>query len=183
MSKGGFAAGFAGFLIGVVTGLGIAAAAAVFISNSPVPFVDKVDRVTADVDPASKLAGSVDPNARLNQHDGSMSPAAEGGVKTVTIRATAGADDAPRRDASGKAIEPGTVRPSTFWVQVGAYAKKTDAETHGAELAMLGIGAQVSRAGAFWRVRVGPFDDRQSAQEAVESLADQGLKPIIVEQK
>ena len=67
MAKSGFATGFAGFLIGVVTGLGIAAGAMLVIAKSPVPFVDKVDRVTADVDPAAKLAGGVDPNARLNQ--------------------------------------------------------------------------------------------------------------------
>ena len=90
MAKSGFATGFAGFLIGVVTGLGIAAGAAVFITKSPVPFVDKVDKVTADVDPAQKLAGGVDPNARLNQMGESQSAqseaeAATGGVKTVDV--------------------------------------------------------------------------------------------------
>ena len=48
---------------------------------------------------------------------------------------------------------------------------------------MMGIGAQVSQSGAFWRVRVGPFDDRAAAQEALESLADQGHKPVITQQK
>ena len=70
MAKSGFASGFAGFLIGVVTGLGVAAGAMLVIAKSPVPFVDKVDKVTADVDPAAKLAGAVDPNARLNQTAG-----------------------------------------------------------------------------------------------------------------
>ena len=60
MAKSSFATGFAGFLIGIVTGLAIAAGAALFIVNSPIPFVDnKVDKVTADVDPAQKLQGAV----------------------------------------------------------------------------------------------------------------------------
>ena len=190
MAKSGFATGFAGFLIGVVTGLGIAAGAAVFITKSPVPFVDKVDKVTADVDPAQKLAGGVDPNARLNQMGESQSAqseaeAATGGVKTVDVSSPKGAaaDEKPLRDAAGKAVEPGHVTPATYWVLVGAYAKKNDAETNAASLAMMGIGAQVSQSGAFWRVRVGPFDDRAAAQEALESLADQGHKPVITQQK
>lgn len=191
MAKSGFATGFAGFLIGVVTGLGIAAAAAVFITKSPVPFVDKVDKVTADVDPTQKLAGSVDPNARLNQMGESQSAQSEaaeatGGVKTVRVASdgnSADGDAQPRRDAAGKAVEPGHVTPVTYWVQVAAFAKKADAETSAAGLAMMGIGAQVTQAGAFWRVRVGPFDDRAAAQEALESLADQGHKPVITEQK
>lgn len=43
MAKSGFASGFAGFLIGVVTGLGVAAGAMLVIAKSPVPFVDKVE--------------------------------------------------------------------------------------------------------------------------------------------
>lgn len=191
MAKSGFATGFAGFLIGVVTGLGIAAAAAVFITKSPVPFVEKVDKVTADVDPAQKLQGSVDPNARLNQMGESHSAQtqaveASGGVKTVTVASggqDGNADAQPKRDADGKAVAPGHVTPVTYWVQVGAYAKKDDAETNAAGLAMMGIGAQVTQAGAFWRVRVGPFDDKSAAQEALDSLADQGHKPVIIEQK
>ena len=42
MAKSGFASGFAGFLIGVVTGLGVAAGAMLVIAKSPVTFVDKV---------------------------------------------------------------------------------------------------------------------------------------------
>lgn len=185
MIKSSFSVGFAGFLIGVVAGLGIAAGAALFIAASPVPFVDKVDKVTADVDPAQKLAGRVDPNARLNQSGISQETAeheAAGGVKTVRVPDAASADQ-PERDASGKAIGPGVVTPVTYWVQVAAFAKKPDAETAAASLAMQGIAAKVAQAGAFWRVRVGPFDDRSAAQEALENLADMGQKPVITEEK
>lgn len=178
-AKGGFATGFAGFLIGIVTGLAIAAGAALFITKSPIPFVEKVDKVTADIDPAVKLAGSVDPNARLQQHPGEISaPAAPGGVKTVDAR---GAD--ARRDAVGKAVDPGTVRSVTYWVQVASYSTEEDAQSTAAQLAMNGHAASVTHAGTYWRVRVGPFDDRSGANEMRETLSDLGMKPVIVEQK
>ena len=94
MAKGGFSTGFAGFLIGVVTGLGIAAAAALLITNSPIPFVEKVEKVTADVDPSVALSGGVDPNARLNRNAAEVQGAARGGVATVTVPGTSSADTA-----------------------------------------------------------------------------------------
>lgn len=154
-AKGGFATGFAGFLIGVVTGLAIAAAAAILITKSPVPFVNKVDKVTADVDPAAKLAGGVDPNARLQQ----------------------------RPDEVATPAAPGEVRAVTYWVQVASLSSESDAQNHAAQLAMNGIAASVTRSGPHWRVRVGPFDERQGAEEVLGTLTDQGLRPVIVEQK
>lgn len=188
MAKSGFATGFAGFLIGVVTGLGVAAGAMLVISKSPVPFVDKVDKVTADVDPAAKLAGGVDPNARLNrsasEHQGEGAGEL-GTVKKVTVadKQPDDAAEAPARDAAGKAVQPGRITPVTYWVQVGAFSKRADAETNAATLAMQGIGAQVQEGNDVWRVRVGPFETKAEAREALDSLADQGMKPAIVEQK
>lgn len=86
MARTNLASGFAGFLIGVVTGCAICAAAAVFITNSPIPFVEKVQKVTADVDPAQKLAGGIDPNRALNeQQEKSAEQDDSSGVKTVTV--------------------------------------------------------------------------------------------------
>lgn len=177
MAKSGFASGFAGFLIGVVTGLGVAAGAMLVIAKSPVPFVDKVDKVTADVDPAAKLAGAVDPNARLNQTAGEEPTGETGLVQTVTV-----VDKDPK---SKSAVSPtANTRAATFWVQVGAFRQKTDAINSSAALGMQGIIAQVQEGGpAGWRVRVGPFDSRPDAREMLDRLTDQGLSPTIVEQK
>ena len=173
MAKSGFATGFAGFLIGVVTGLGIAAGAMLVIAKSPVPFVDKVDRVTADVDPAAKLAGGVDPNAKLNQqNDAGTAPEEAGSVRTVTVA-----------KGSSSETEKTALPPQSFWVQVGSFSKQSDAETSAAGLAMQGIGAQIRQAGAYWRVRVGPFASKTDAQEVLNSLSDQGLNPVIVQDK
>lgn len=181
MAKSGFASGFAGFLIGVVTGLGVAAVAMLVIAKSPVPFVDKVDKVTADVDPAAKLAGAVDPNARLNQTAGEEPTGETGLVQTVTV---VDKDPKSKSAASPTANTRAATPAATFWVQVAAFRQKTDAINSSAALGMQGIIAQVQEGGpAGWRVRVGPFDSRPDAREMLDRLTDQGLSPTIVEQK
>ena len=52
MSQSRFSLGFGGFLFGIVFGLAVAAAVAVYTLNAPVPFVDKVQKVTTEIDPA-----------------------------------------------------------------------------------------------------------------------------------
>ena len=180
MAKSGFASGFAGFLIGVVTGLGVAAGAMLVIAKSPVPFVDKVDKVTADVDPAAKLAGAVDPNARLNQTAGEEPTGETGLVQTVTV-----VDKDPKSKSAAPTANTRAATPAaTFWVQVAAFRQKTDAINSSAALGMQGIIAQVQEGGpAGWRVRVGPFDSRPDAREMLDRLTDKGLSPTIVEQK
>ena len=173
MAKSGFAVGFAGFLMGVVTGLGIAAGTMLVISKSPMPFMDKVERVTADVDPAKKLAGGVDPNAKLNQQAEATSEAGD-------------ATDLPVKTVSASTDTTPKVKPpaQVFWVQIGAYRSKSDAEGHAADLAMQGIGAQVQAGGsAGWRVRVGPFDSRDAANEAMNGLSGRELSPVVIVDK
>ncbi|MFU0842160.1 MAG: SPOR domain-containing protein [Burkholderia sp.] len=182
MAKGNFASGFAGFLIGVVTGLGIAAAAAVFITKSPMPFVDKVQKVTADVDPAKALSGNVDPNKRLNEQSDTLDSAQDGSVKKVEVQAAP--DTGVKRDAAGKAAEPGKVTAGpSYWVQAGAFRSSSAAEERKALLAMNALEAQVDHSGSLWRVRIGPFEDRKAAAEIQAMLSDQSIQSTIVQQK
>ncbi|GEM_PF-284566 len=204
MSKSRFSLGFGGFLFGIVFGLAVAAAVAVFTLNSPVPFVDnKVQKVTADVDPAKLLDGNVDPNKALNASsspetasDAGSAPA--GTVATVTASsapANAPANNTaaapvqsspelqPQRDEQGKAAQPGTVTPVSYWVQAGAFRSDKQAQERQAQLAMLAVEAQIQQAGSFWRVRIGPFDDRNSANEIQNMLNDQNIQATIIKQQ
>ncbi len=173
MAKSSFASGFAGFLIGVVVGLGIAAGTAVFILKSPVPFVEKVQKVTADVDPAQILSGSVDPNKRLNETE--SSGAFDGAVKTVTVKT----EPAPVQPATKIAPQQSA---TTYWVQTGAFKDADAAEGQVASLAMMAIEASSIKAGGVWRVRIGPFADKQAAQEILSQLADSDIKSTVVTQ-
>ena len=175
MARSNFASGFAGFLLGVVTGLGIAAAAALLITKSPVPFVEKVQKVTADVDPAQKLAGSVDPNRRLNEQPDTAQNPVEGGIKTVEVAPSTGS--APAQPQSKPVSE------AACWVQAGAFQTSAAAEERKAMLAMSALEAQVDKSGSLWRVRIGPFTDRKAASEIQTLLNDQGIKAAIMQQK
>ena len=176
MARSNFASGFAGFLLGVVTGLGIAAAAALLITKSPVPFVEKVQKVTADVDPAQKLAGSVDPNRRLNEQPDMPQSVADGSIKTVDVLPSA-TGNAPAQPPSKAASDP------VFWVQAGAFQTSAAAEERKAMLAMSALEAQVDKSGSLWRVRIGPFSERKAASEIQTLLNDQGIKAAVIQQK
>ena len=178
MAKSNFSTGFAGFLIGVMVGLGIAAAAAVLIYNSPRPFMEKVQKVTADVDPAEKLAGSVDPNRRLNSSaDAEAVAGLDTAVKTVNV---ADASSEPARDKSGKAIDPGKVTPVTYWLQTGAYRNRQAAENQRAELAMNLFSATIVHSKDLWLVRVGPYETNQMAKEIQTQLNNANIRSTVV---
>ena len=171
MARTNLASGFAGFLIGVVTGCAICAAAAVFITNSPIPFVEKVQKVTADVDPAQKLAGGIDPNRALNeQQEKSAEQDDPSGVKTVTVAPPA-QSQTPAAGAGG-----------SYWLQAGAFKEEKSAHDLTGSLALTaGISnVQVVKAGSVWRVRIGPFDNKQEASEVQSQLGNQGIQTTVV---
>lgn len=174
--KGRFAFGFAWFVVGVIAGLGIAALSAVVISNAPMPFEDKVDKVTADVDPSVALKGGVDPNAALNAADDEI-------AQIASSRPSSSQDSDSDRDLKGKAIEPGIVSPTTYWVQVGAYRSQDEVDNAAAALAFNGITSQTSKIANLFRLRVGPFEDRKAAEEVLSNLEELDYKPMIVEQR
>ena len=170
MARSSFASGFAGFLIGVVTGLGIAAGTAVFITNSPIPFVVKVQKVTADVDPSQKLDGSIDPNSRLNEQQDTV-VATDVDIKTVTT-----SSETP----SGQKITA-TTDNGHFWLQVGAYQTRDAADARASELAWAAISnVHISEANKLWRVRIGPFASRDEAKKAQNDATQKGVKTTLM---
>lgn len=172
MARTNLASGFAGFLLGVVTGCAICAAAAVFISNSPVPFVDKVQKVTADVDPSQKLAGGIDPNRALNEQQEKNSEEADpSGIKTVTIA----------QSAETQSSAPAPKTDGSYWLQAGAFKEEQSARDLTGSLALTGISnVQVVKAGNVWRVRIGPFADKQEASEVQNQIGNLGFQTSVV---
>lgn len=63
-SGGGFGTWFYGFLVGGVIGVGCCAAAALYITKAPIPFVNKVNQASEKINP---IAGGTipDPNNRF----------------------------------------------------------------------------------------------------------------------
>lgn len=199
-----------GFFSGLVTGLALAVAIALYVTNSPVPFVNKVQHTTENITPE---AG--DPNRPL------FSPQIPGPVGTPEAGAAAGPVTAPApaamppaeakapsgpRPASEPLIPPApppvVAAPPTaaaappaggvdtgnagarLMLQVGAYRSPDDADAVRAHLALLGLDAKVSVAqsdGApLYRVRLGPFGQLDDLNGIRRTLSENGMEPQIV---
>ena len=125
--------------------------------------------VTAD--PLADLAKKQNPNA---------APAASAPV------APAPAASAPPPAATPQSANkaPATNDPFTYFVQAGAFKSAADADAQKAKLSMMGIEAKVSereQAGrAIFRVRSGPFDDKDQAEKIKARLDANGMDAALV---
>ena len=74
--------------------------------------------------------------------------------------------------------------PFTYFVQAGAFKSATDADAQKAKLSMMGIESKVSereQAGrAIFRVRSGPFDDKDQAEKIKARLDANGMDAALV---
>jgi cell division protein FtsN len=74
--------------------------------------------------------------------------------------------------------------PFTYFVQAGAFKSAADADAQKAKLSMMGIEAKVSereQAGrAIFRVRSGPFDDKDQAEKIKARLDASGMDAALV---
>lgn len=166
MASSRFASGFVGFLIGVVTGLGIAALAATFLAMGPSPFMDKVGLVTTNVDPARELNGDVNPNDALNkteEHNPANTNEATNtppSIKTIKV-------------GDSTSAQEGTTKPSrVYFLQAGAFKNQDAAVNRCASLALEAFACEAKQSNGLWRVLVGPYDSRVGADEVQRYLKD-----------
>lgn len=106
----------------------------------------------------------------------------------TTARATAPAPAAP---AAAQAPAPAAAPkassandPFTYFVQAGAYSRAEDAEQQRGRLAMLGFAAKISEreqvGRTMYRVRLGPFDNKDAANATQAKLQQQGVDAALV---
>ncbi len=160
----GFKALFWSFTLGAVFAFAVSAGLALWITKAPIPFVAKVQPSSRLVD--ITLDGKQDPNKNLY---------AEGqGVEqtTATVKTVTAGNE-----------EEGTL-PTKFWVQAGAFSQNADAESMRARIAFIGLDAQIvyrnEKGQRLYRVRIGPFDSEEQANEINQSLADNSIKGTIL---
>lgn len=147
--------------------------------------------------PAAVASGTVDGSAPAGAAAASAAPPARRAATASAAVPGASAARAARDPAailSGQAPAAGTsaTRPSTaapalapsFFVQAGAYARSEDAEAQRAKLALMGLAARITereQAGrTVYRVRLGPFDTREPAEDAQTQLAAAGIDANLV---
>ncbi|MCX8115909.1 MAG: SPOR domain-containing protein [Burkholderiaceae bacterium] len=165
-----------GLIVGLCIGLAIAAVAAVYITNAPVPFVNKVQRPTENVQPGAdgKLP---DPNKPLY----APPPAPPKPVESVKAEPPAAAP-APAKEAQAPvaAVDEGT----RFQLQAGAFRTPEDADAMRARLALMGLDARVfpiEQAGTtLYRVRLGPYGQIDDVNRTRKMLAENGIEAQVI---
>lgn len=173
-----------GFILGLGAGLGIAFVIAFYLSkNTPqerpgvrapnLPLTIKPSASPAEGD-ATTPAEPVDLNKPLQGK--ALTPASPdpiGDLLNGKKSADKPADAAPA--AKSEAI---------YFLQVGAFNKRADADAQKANLAIQGIQAQLSEVtsegNTLWRVRVGPYNSVEESNVIRDKLSGMGIKPTLI---
>jgi cell division protein FtsN len=194
-----------GLVIGLLLGLGIALAVAVYVTKVPVPLVDRgVQRPPSQDAVEAERNRNWNPNATLSGRPATGGAPAASAPATAPGAAPAGTVAAPAAnpaDPLGELIQSRTQTaaaaapvvpldlanapdPFIYFVQAGAFRSPGDAEAQRARLAILGMDAKVTereQAGQpIYRVRVGPFDRKATADEMQASLTSRGFEAALV---
>jgi cell division protein FtsN len=174
-----------GFVVGLVTGLVLSTALALYITNSPVPFINKVQRPTENVNPAA--GGQLpDPNRPLYSNRAVLPVApperAPGPAPTTSV-------EKPGSTALGTVPVPAATpadEGARLMLQTGAFKSPQDADAMRARLALLGLDARVSQvaqdggATVLYRVRMGPYRGLDDLSGIRRTLSENGIEAQVV---
>ncbi|MEN9538249.1 MAG: hypothetical protein RLZZ126_484 [Pseudomonadota bacterium] len=185
-----------GLVIGVVVGLALALGVAVYVTKVPVPFVNKGQTRTVEQDAAeAKKNQGWDPNAPLYGKPPKASASAPSASGAVGVASDAKAVADPKAAASaptaGAAADAGRAKsspaaadPFIYFIQAGAFRTVEDAESQRARLQLGGFEAKVTEreqsGRPIFRVRVGPFEQKDDADKAKARMDGTGLDTALV---
>jgi len=174
-----------GLLTGLVLGVVLSAAVALYVSRMPSPFVaHSTQSSTAPDKPAAEMP-DISRQGLMNP-----SPVTPGAANPFPQNQPPGPGDAtpatapvaPEAVAPPKLPEPVTV--VTYFVQTGAFAKESEAENQRANLALMGMDAAVLSPEAgdkqLYRVRIGPIVSVDEVRTLVATLKNNGISTNII---
>ena len=177
-----------GFILGLGAGLGIAFVIAFYLSkNTPqerpgmrapsLPLTIKPSTAPAEGE-ASAPAEPVDLNKPLQGK--SPAPAA-GPASADPIGDLVNGKKSTDKPADAS---PASKSDAIYFLQVGAFTKRADADAQKANLAIQGIQAQLSEitsdGNTLWRVRVGPYNSVDESNSVRDKLSGMGIKPTLI---
>ena len=190
-----------GFVLGLVVGLAVALGVAMYVTKVPTPFSNKNQTRSPEQD-AVEVEKNKDwnPNGALQPKPAASAP--EPGLVTPAPAPAAVPVETARpevkpavqadplgdlaKSKGGLATTPAAAvaEPFTYFVQVGAYRSAAEAESQKARMALMGLDAKVSereQAGrTVYRVRLGPFEDKASAERLHSKLDGANIDNTIV---
>jgi cell division protein FtsN len=179
-----------GIFLGLILGLAIAAAVAFYLGrsglSSPLPGAAKDASRTGKTDIPAGAGAPEKPRFDFYK----ILPGAEepriGADRKAADKAIDRPGDKPAPDTVAKAAPAGTVKPADrMWLQAGAFASQSDAESLKARLALAGWEAAVQSAtvpdqGVRYRVRVGPFDNTDEVNRVKAELGKSGFDAAVI---
>jgi cell division protein FtsN len=81
-------------------------------------------------------------------------------------------------------VAPVAKTDAIYFLQVGAFNKRSDADAQKASLAIQGIQSQLSEISSegntLWRVRVGPYNSVEESNPVRDKLNGMGIKPSVI---
>ena len=193
-----------GFVLGLVIGLIIALGVAMYVTKVPMPFSNKNQSRSADQDAVEAQKNKDwNPNGALQTKPVTPEAPADPAIANPNTPAPAVTADPLATSVPAPAVPapavttpppaatpqpankaPATNDPFTYFVQAGAFKSAADADAQKAKLSMMGIEAKVSereQAGrAIFRVRSGPFDDKDQAEKIKARLDANGMDAALV---
>ena len=171
-----------GFILGLGAGLGIAFVIAFYLSkNTPQerPGV-RAPNLPMTIKPSAPVEGEVSAPAEpvdLNKPLQGKSPA-------QAIADPIGDLVSGKKPADSAAAPATTKGDAIYFLQVGAFTKRADADAQKASLAIQGIQTQLSEVTAdgniLWRVRSGPYNSAEESNPARDKLNSMGIKPTLI---
>jgi len=142
------------------------------------PATPEAPAYATTANPAAATAGVPNPGA------GAPTPAVTADPLAAAASAPAASAPPPAATPQPANKAPATNDPFTYFVQAGAFKSAADADAQKAKLSMMGIEAKVSereQAGrAIFRVRSGPFDDKDQAEKIKARLDANGMDAALV---
>ena len=182
-----------GLLLGLVLGVGLSAAVALYVSHMPSPFVShSAQSSTAPDKPIAEMP-DISRQGLMNPSPvsaGTASPApqisGQGNAAAPAVDAVAPPQAATALPAQEDAIPPKSAEPSavSYFVQTGAFARESEAENQRANLALMGVDAAVlspeTGDKSLYRVRVGPIVSVDEVRTLVATLKNNGISTNII---
>ena len=169
-----------GIFIGLVLGLAIATAAAIYVTNAPVPFVNKTQQQRATTPQADQKLADAAKAGAAEKPKFDFYKILPGQEEPVTDRELKSA-------AAKQAERPGAPR-DLYFVQAGAFQNPADADNLKARLALMGLQASVEPAnlpdkGTWYRVRLGPYTQLDEINRVRQTLAQNSIDASLVKIK
>jgi len=169
-----------GIFIGLVLGLAIATAAAIYVTNSPVPFVNRTQQHRATTPQADQKLADTAKAGAAEKPKFDFYKILPGQEEPVT--------DRDLKSAAAKQAEASGAPHDLYFVQAGAFQNPADADNLKARLALMGLQASVEPAnlpdkGTWYRVRLGPYTQLDEINRVRQTLAQNAIDASLVKIK